>query len=52
MTIPVVTIAVGAFLLWCAITGQNPITVLKSVLATGTVPAKPTPATPATTPTR
>lgn len=52
MTIPIVTIAVGAFLIYCAIVGLNPITVLKSVLSNGTVPTKPSAATTATPPTK
>jgi hypothetical protein len=35
MTIPVVSLAVGALLIWAAITGQNPLAVIKEVLAPG-----------------
>lgn len=32
MTIPILSLAVGALLIWAAITGQNPLLVIKSVL--------------------
>jgi hypothetical protein len=32
VTIPILSLAVGAFLIWAAITGQNPLAVVKSVL--------------------
>ena len=33
MTVPVLTLAIGAFLIWAAITGENPIQVVKDVLS-------------------
>lgn len=32
MTIPILSLAVGALLIWAAITGQNPLLVIRSVL--------------------
>jgi hypothetical protein len=32
MVIPILSLAIGGLLIWAAITGQNPLLVLKSVL--------------------
>jgi len=35
MTLPILTLAIGAFLIWAAITGQNPLSVVKDILSGG-----------------
>lgn len=37
MMIPILSLAIGSLLIWAAITGQNPLLVIKSVLGNAEV---------------